>query len=217
MSVRPFGHQPHQNALYPQPRAIARAGVRLYLLRRVRALIPPAGAFGPGDPRNGAQSRHPRRQVRSRQEPHLRHRVSGAGPPLHDAEGARPACRSQHRGVCDGLPRLAAGHARPAVHPGAAPARSPRHPISGRHQRGHRRHGAVGIAAGGVARGGQVRRRVRPLVRQGPGGRSHRRRLPSRQFRRHLQTWRRARAHGRRPHGRNPPPRHINPSITSST
>ena len=58
----------------------------------------------------------------------------------------------------------------------------------------------VGHAAGGAARRRQVRWRVRHVVRQGPRRRSHRRRVPARQFRRHVQTWRRAGADGRRPH-----------------
>ena len=73
-------------------------------------------------------------------------------------------------------------------------------PVPARHQRGPGRHRAVGLAAGRAARRGQVRRRVRHLVRQGPGRRPLRRRVPPRQFRRHLEAWRRARADGRRPH-----------------
>ena len=84
----------------------------------------------------------------------------------------------------------------------AALARQIRHPLPGRHQRGPRRHRAVGLAAGRAARRGQVRRRVRHLVRQGAGRRPHRRRVPPRQFRRHLETRRRAGADGRRPHRR---------------
>ncbi len=161
-----------------------------------------AGTLCPGDPRDGAQPRHARRQVRPRQEPDLRHRLPGAGAALPDAEGARPSRRAQYRGLCHRISRLAARHPRPAVHARAARARQVRHPLSGRHQRGHRRHRAVGHAAGRATRGGQVRRRVRPLVRQGAGRRSHRRCLPSRQFRRHLQARRRAGADGGRPHRR---------------
>ena len=80
--------------------------------------------------------------------------------------------------------------------------RADRHPVPGRHQRGARRHRAVGRAAGRAARRRQVRRRVRPLVRQGAGRRPHRRRVPPRQSRRHLAARRRARADGRRPHRR---------------
>ena len=72
--------------------------------------------------------------------------------------------------------------------------------VPARHQRGPRRHRAVGHAAGRAARRGQVRRRVRHLVRQGPGRRPLRRRVPPRQFRRHLEARRRAGADGRRPH-----------------
>ena len=59
----------------------------------------------------------------------------------------------------------------------------------------------LGHAAGRAARRGQVRRRVRHVVRQGAGRRPHRRRVPPRQFRRLLEERRRARPDGRRPHG----------------
>ena len=153
-------------------------------------------------PRHGAQSRHARRQIRPGEEPDFRHRLPGDRPPLPDAEGARPPRRPQYRGLRHRLSRLAARHARPAIHPRAALARQVRHQVPGRHQRGHRRHRALGHAAGGAARRRQVRWRVRPLVRQGPGRRPHRRRVPPRQFRRHLQARRRAGADGRRPHRR---------------
>src|SRR5262249_21200110 len=41
-----------------------------------------------GGPRDGAQPRHARRQVRPDEEPDLRHRLPGAGAALPDAEGA---------------------------------------------------------------------------------------------------------------------------------
>ena len=121
---------------------------------------------------------------------------------MPDAEGARPPRRPQYRGLCHGLSRLAARHPRPAVHPRAAAPRPVRRALPGRHQRGHRGDGAVGHAAGRAARGGQVRRHLRPLVRQRPGRRPHRRRLSPRQFRRHFAARRRPCADGRRPHRR---------------
>ena len=77
-----------------------------------------------------------------------------------------------------------------------------RHPFRARPQRGARGDRALGRAAGGDARRGPVRRRVRPLVRQGPRRRPLRRRVPPRQSRGHLAARRRARADGRRPHRR---------------
>ena len=49
------------------------------------------------------------------QEPHLRHRLPGAGAALPDAEGARPPRRPQHRRLRHRLSRLAARRPRPAV------------------------------------------------------------------------------------------------------
>ena len=74
-------------------------------------------------------------------------------------------------------------------------------PLPVRPERGPRRDRDLGHAAGRTARRGQVRWRVRHVVRQGPGRRPHRRRLPPRQFRRLLEERRRARPDGRRPHG----------------
>ena len=60
----------------------------------------------------------------------------------------------------------------------------------------------MGLAADRDARRGPLRRRVRHLVRQGAGRRSLRRRAAPCQLRGVFQAWRRARADGRRPHGR---------------
>ena len=68
-------------------------------------------------------------------------------------------------------------------------------------QRGPRRHGDLGHAAGQPVPGRQGRRRLRHVVRQGPGRRPLRRRLQARQLRGHLQARRRPRARGRRPRG----------------
>ncbi len=78
---------------------------------------------------------------------------------------------------------------------------TPQRPVPDRPQRGPRRDRDLGHAAGRAARRGQVRRRVRHVVRQGAGRRPHRRRLPPRQFRRLLEERRRGRPDGRRPHG----------------
>ena len=144
----------------------------------------------------------PRRQIRPRPDPRPGHRLSRAGPRPADAEGARPPRRPQHRRLRHRLSRLAARRPRPADD-----ARRPflgrrRRQVLARHQRGARRHRALGHAAGRAARRGQVRWRLRHVVRQGPGRRSFRRRLPPRQHGRHLQARRRSRLDGRRPHRR---------------
>ncbi len=54
------------------------------------------------------------------------------------------------------------------------------------------RHRALGHPAGGTARRGQVRRRLRPLVRQGARGGPLGRRDAACQHGRHLAQWRRA-------------------------
>ena len=59
-------------------------------------------------------------------------------------------------------------------------------------QRGTRRHLGVGLADGQPRPEGQGRRRVRAVVRQGPGRRPQRRRLQARQHRRLLEARRRA-------------------------
>ena len=81
-------------------------------------------------------------------------------------------------------------------------ARGLQHRLPAGPQRGARRDRRLGLAAGRDARRGQVRRRLRPLVRQGPGRRPLRRRVPPRQHGRLLAAWRRARPDGRRPYGR---------------
>src|SRR5437764_902555 len=98
----------------------------------------------------GAQDRHARRQIRSRQKPCFRHRLPGAGAALPDAEGARSPRRPQYRGLCHGLSRLTARYARPTVLARATSSRSLRRALPGRYQRGYRRHRALGHAAGGV-------------------------------------------------------------------
>src|SRR5439155_36204 len=77
---------------------------------------------------NGAQASQPRRQVRYRPRPDLRHRFPGAGPPLPDAEGARPPRRAPYRGLHHRLSRLAARRPRPAVRARRAASRGRRHP-----------------------------------------------------------------------------------------
>ena len=107
----------------------------------------------------------------------------------------------EHRGLHLGLPRLAARRRRPD-HVGREEApRAPPRRVPARRQRGPRRDRGVGHAAGRHVPGREVRRRVRHVVRQGPGRRSLRRRVQARQRRRHLPARRRARARRRRPRG----------------
>ena len=73
------------------------------------------------------------------------------------------------------------------------------HQVPAGSQRGPRRDGAVGHAAGQPLSRRQVRRRVRHVVRQGPGRRPLRRRVQARELRRHLEARRRAGARRRRP------------------
>ena len=81
-------------------------------------------------------------------------------------------------------------------------ARGGRRQVRARPERGPRRHRALGHPAGRAARRGPGAGRLRPLVRQGPGRRPLRRRLPPRQHGRHLAVRRRRRLPRRRPHRR---------------
>ena len=109
--------------------------------------------------------------------------------------------RAEHRRLRLRLSRLAARRPRPESLARQEVARGRQHRLPARPQRGTRRDRRLGLAAGRDARRGQVRRRLRPLVRQGPGRRPLRRRVPPRQHGRHLEARRRAGADGRRPHG----------------
>ncbi len=79
-----------------------------------------------------------------------------------------------------------------------AAARRKRHPGLGGIERGSRRHGGLGLAAGSGVPGREIRWRVRHLVRQGAGRRPDRRRVQARQHGRHGSARRRAGAGGRR-------------------
>ena len=102
-------------------------------------------------------------------------------------------------GFVSGLSRLAAGRARPVAVEGREVPRARAHQVPARAERGPRRDRVVGIAAGQPVPGGEVRRRVRDVVRQGPGRRPLRRRVQARESRRHVEARRRAGARGRRP------------------
>ena len=163
---------------------------------------PREGKLAHRRPPDAVARRQTRRQIRPRPQPCFRHRLPGPGAALPDAEGTGPPQRPSHRGICHRLPRLAARRSRYAVP--ARPSFLQQSDI--RFQGGINedlgRDRGVGFAAGRTARRGQVRRRLRHVVRQGPRRRPHRRRFPPRQSGRHRQERRRAGADGRRPHRR---------------
>ncbi len=103
-------------------------------------------------------------------------------------------------GFVSGLSRLSDRRPRPEPVPGEEVARA-KHRVPARPQRGTGGDRGLGLPAGGDARRGQVRRRVRHVVRQGPRRRPLGGRLPPRQHGRLFETRRRARPHGRRPYG----------------
>ena len=108
--------------------------------------------------------------------------------------------RAEHRRLRQRLPRLAAGRLRPVAVAGEeAPGRA-EHRVPARRQRGTRGDRGVGHAAARpVPAEQEVRRRVRHLVRQGPGRGPLLRRVQARQHGRHREARRRDRAGRRRP------------------
>ena len=141
----------------------------------------------------------PRRQVRPRIGPRLPQRRPSPGAPADDAAPARRGGGAQDRRLHLGLPRLAARRLRHQPVAGPALPREQRHRLRARHQRGPGRHRGVGQPAAQRPAGGQVRRRVRDLVRQGAGPRPLGRSPQARQLRRRLAARRRAGDGGRRP------------------
>ena len=79
--------------------------------------------------------------------------------------------------------------------------RSRRHQVPARPERGPRRDGDLGLAAGQPVPERERRRRLRDVVRQGPRRRPLRRRVQARKLRRHVEARRRAGARRRRPRG----------------
>ena len=109
--------------------------------------------------------------------------------------------RPQHRRLRQRLPRLAARRLRPGAVAGEEAPRGAEHRVPAGRQRGARRDRGVGLAAARpLPAVEEVRRRVRHLVRQGPGRRPLLRRLQARQHGRHLEARRRDRDRRRRPH-----------------
>ncbi len=132
-----------------------------------------------------------------------RHRLpdrhAGADPPAADAAPARRRARPGVAGLHQRLPRLAAGHGRPAGVEGGQAARRGRRQVPAGDQRGARRDRGARHAAGRVRPRAHRRRRVRDVVRQGPGRRPRRRRAQARQRLRLVAARRRARRRRRRP------------------
>ena len=152
--------------------------------------------------RKALETRLARRQVQPRFRSRLHERRAGAGAPADAATPARCACRPEHRRLHQRLPRLAPGRLRPgAVGREETPGRAAHRVPAGRERR-TRRHRGVGHAdARPVPAKQEVRRRVRHLVRQGPGRGPLLRRLQARQHGRHQQARRRDRHRRRRPRG----------------
>ena len=100
-----------------------------------------------------------------------------------------------------GLSRLAAGRLRPGAVAGQALHQAEPHRVPARRQRGPRGHRPVGHPADPPLSRRALRRRVRHVVRQGPGRRPLGRRAEARQLCRHVQAWRHRGAGRRRPHG----------------
>ena len=168
-------------------RAEGAATVRRLGPHRLRGARPPRanrngrGNSGNGSTCNRARGRRPRRQVHPGARTGLPHRNPGAGAARAHAAPARPCGRARHRRLRQRLPRLAARRARPATWPSQVAPRAASRRVPARRQRGHRGGRVLGHPAGGARRRGRVRRRVLPLVRQGPRGRPLRRRAAPRE------------------------------------
>ena len=157
--LRSAARAPILRWVHSEPTADARFAIRAGLWHLLCDVHGAAIARGERPARTpGARARHaqayrqPRRQIRPRREPAAADRHPGDRPP--DADPARPRREGgpQHRGLRDGLPRLAdrlarGGDAARQGHPRAQP-----HQVHGRPERGPGRHRAVGLAAGRAAR-----------------------------------------------------------------
>ena len=128
-----------------------------------------------------AARRHARRQVRARVRPRLPDRRAGAGAPADAAAAARRAAGPQHRRLHLRLSRLAARRLRPGAVEGEEVPRARATSSSSRAStRTSPRPSVWGTQQVDLYRGRQVRRRVRHVVRQGPGRRPLRRRVQAR-------------------------------------
>jgi hypothetical protein len=121
--------------------------------------------------------RHPRRQIHREIGQHLPVGHPGPGAPADDAARARRRRRPEYCRLRVRLPRFAAGRPRrDPVESQGPPGSEPRPVRAGRERRpgGDRR---LGHANGRPDRPDEIRRRVRHVVRQGPGRGPLRRRL----------------------------------------
>ncbi len=138
----------------------------------------------------------------ARIRPRLPDRHAGAGPPADAAAPARPARRPQHRAASS--PAIAARRSAASTRRcGRRRSSSTAHNI--KFQPGLNEDLAAtaiwGTQQVNLYPGREVRRRVRDVVRQGPGRGPLRRRVQARQLRRHVEARRRAGARRRRPRG----------------
>ena len=135
---------------------------------------------------------NPGRQIRAGKRPGLPDRHAGAGAPADDAAPARPRRRPQHRRLHLRLSRLAARRLRPGAVAGQAlhqeATTSSSSPASTRTSPPP----PCGAPSRSISIPAPLRRRVRHVVRQGPGRRPLGRRPQARQLRRHVQARRRA-------------------------
>ena len=134
----------------------------------------------------------------------------GDGLPLRHAGPRAPADRPEPPGPARGPPDrdvrqrlsgVAARGLRPRPPPGAGASRAARHPPRARRERGARGHRALRHPDAGPLSPLALRRRRRPLVREGARRRPERRRAQARQLRRDEQARRRGRALRRGPRG----------------
>ena len=141
------------------------------------------------------------RQIPAGKRTRLPDRHAGPGAPADDAAPARPRRRPQHRLLHFRLSRLAAGRLRPGAVAGQALHQEEPHRVPARRQRGPGGHGTVGHPADPPLSRRPLRRRVRHVVRQGPGRRPFGRRPEARQLCRHLAARRHRRPGRRRSYG----------------
>ena len=141
-----------------------------------------------------------RRQVHAGRGARLPERDPGARAAPPRPAPRRRAPRPPHGHLHLGLPRVAPGWPRPdARAQPEAPGRAPRGLLL-RAQRGPRRHRRLREPDGRLVPAAPLRRRARHVVRQGPRGGPHRRRVQARELRRGGAERRRARPVRRRPH-----------------
>lgn len=139
------------------------------------------------------------RQISAHRRPGLHHRGADSAPGGDGPAPAGPCGGPEHGRIHLRLSRLAPGRARPAGAPRRQAPEGGRDRLQGGAERGPGRDGRLGQPAGQPVRGRALRRRLRHVVRQGPGRGPHGRRLQARQLRRRLAQGRGAGGGRRRP------------------